>query len=187
MTTYRKVTTQPAVWLIAATRIGVVLIGALGSCGAQAASMTPKDVLILTKAIGFLPPAPSGLATIAIAYELDNADSKQDAEAIAGYFGDGLKAGNALLKPRLVEVGQLAAGGFVAVISAASVKVEQIAAATRALHVACITADTSAVQAGQCVMSVKSAPKVEILISRAAAARSNVGFGSAFLLMAHEL
>jgi hypothetical protein len=36
-------------------------------------------------------------------------------------------------------------------------------------------------------MSVKSDPKVEILISRSAAASSNVGFGSAFLLMAHEI
>ena len=178
---------RPAAWLITATMIGAVVIGVAGSRGAQAASMTPKDVLILTKAIGFLQPAPSGIATIAIAYELDNADSKQDAEAIASYFGDGLKAGSALLRPKIVEVGQLAAGGFVAVISAASVKVDQIAAATRALHVACITADAAAVQAGQCVMSVKSAPKVEILISRAAAASSNVGFGSAFLLMAHEL
>ena len=35
-------------------------------------------------------------------------------------------------------------------------------------------------------MSVKSDPKVEILINKAAAAGSNVAFGSAFLLMAHE-
>ena len=50
-----------------------------------------------------------------------------------------------------------------------------------------IAGHQNAVQAGQCVMSVKSDPKVEILISRSAAATSNVGFGSAFLLMAHEI
>ncbi len=81
----------------------------------------------------------------------------------------------------------MAAGGYIAVIAAAGVKVEQVATATRALHIACITADATAVQSGQCVMSVKSEPKVEILVSRSAAASSNVGFGSAFLLMAHQL
>jgi hypothetical protein len=53
--------------------------------------------------------------------------------------------------------------------------------------VACITSDAAAVQAGQCVMAVKSDPKVEILINRSAAASSSVGFGSAFLLMAHAI
>jgi hypothetical protein len=36
-------------------------------------------------------------------------------------------------------------------------------------------------------MSVKSDPKVEILINRAAATNSGVSFGSAFLLMAHAV
>jgi hypothetical protein len=49
--------------------------------------------------------------------------SKQDADAIAGYFGDGLKAGAATLKPVVTCGGQLSSGGFVAVAAAAGVKV----------------------------------------------------------------
>jgi hypothetical protein len=182
MTTNRKAVSRPAVWGLA-----LALLTAVGAGGADASSLTQKDVQILAKAIGFLEPAPTGAATVAIAYDPADPASKQDAEAIAGYFGDGLKAGAAILKPKVTEVGQLSTGGFVAVVAAAGVKIDQIAAATRALHVACITADASAVQAGQCVMSVKSDPKVEILVSRSAAASSSVGFGSAFLLMAHEI
>jgi hypothetical protein len=183
MNHYRK----RASWRAAARLTLALLIAAGCHDAAGAASLTQKDVQILAKAIGFLEPPPSGTGTVAIAYDPSNPASKQDADAIAGYFGDGLKAGAATLKPVVTAVGQLSSGGFVAVVAAAGVKVEQVATATRALHVACITADATAVQSGQCVMSVKSDPKVEILISRSAAASSNVGFGSAFLLMAHEI
>lgn len=172
----------------AAARLALALLAVAGYHGvAGAASLTQKDVQILAKAIGFLEPPPSGNGTVAIAYEPSDPASRQDADAIAGYFGTGLQAGSATLKATVTAVGQLSAGGFVAVVAAAGVKVDQVAAATRALHVACITSDATAVQSGQCVMSVKSEPKVEILISRSAAASSNVGFGSAFLLMAHEI
>jgi hypothetical protein len=158
----------------AATRVALCLLLAAGIEAANAASLTQKDVQILVKAIGFLEPPPSGNGTVAIAFEPSNPASKADADAIAGYFGDGLKAGAATLKAVVTPVGSLSGGGFVAVVAAAGVKAEQVSTAT-------------AVQAGQCVMSVKSDPKVEILISRSAAASSNVGFGSAFLLMAHEI
>ncbi len=179
----RLATSRPAI-----PRLLLALLAAsAGLHAADASSLSQKDVQILAKAIGFLEPPPSGTGTVAVAYDPADPASKQDAEAIAGYFGDGLKSGGATLHPKVTDVAQLSGGGFIAVIAAAGVKIGQVNAATRALHVACITADANAVQAGQCVMSVKSAPKVEILISRAAAASSNVGFGSAFLLMAHEI
>ncbi len=158
-----------------------------GTGTAFASSMTQKDVQILAKAIGFLEPSPSGPQTVAIVYDPAVPGSKQDADAIAGFFGAGLKAGAAMLNPKPTELSGLKAGGFVAVIIATGVKPDQVLSATRALHVACITGDSTAIQAGQCVMSVKSDPKVEILISHAAATASGVGFGSAFLMMAHEI
>jgi hypothetical protein len=154
---------------------------------ANAGSLSERDVQILAKVIGFLEPPPSGAATIGIAYDPASAASKRDAEEIASYFGEGLKGGSAFLKPKLTTIGDLANGGFVAVIAAAGAKVEKIYSVTKSLHVACVTANTEDVQVGQCLVAVKSAPKVEILINRAAAASSGVGFGSAFLLMAHEI
>jgi hypothetical protein len=183
MITYRTAICRPAAWGLALT-----LLAATGGYNpASAGSLSQKDVQILAKAIGFLEPPPSGAATVAIAYDPADPASKQDADAIAGYFGDGLKAGAAVLKPKVTEVGQLGGGGFVAVVAASGVKIDQVSKAAQALHVACITSDAAAVQAGQCVMSVKSEPKVEIQISRAAAASSGVAFGSAFMLMAHAI
>jgi hypothetical protein len=167
--------------------IGCTLLAATAGVPARADGLTQKDVQILAKALGFLAPAPAGDAVVAIAFDPADPATRKDAETVAGYFGDGLKAGSAILKPKVVELSQLRAGGFVAVIVAAGVKGDQIASASKSLRVACITADASAVESGQCLMSVKSTPKVEILISRSAAAGSGVGFGSAFLLMAHEI
>jgi hypothetical protein len=164
-----------------------ILAASFGVHPADAASLSQKDIQILGKALGFLEPAPTGNASIAIAFDGADAASKQDAEAIASYFGGQLKVGGATVSPVVKDVSQLSGGGFLAVIAAAGTKVEQVGAASKAMHVACVTADASAVQSGQCVMSVKSDPKVEILISRAAAAGANVQFGSAFLLMAHQL
>ncbi len=183
MTTSRKTICRPATWSLALS----LLAAAGGYNPASAGSLTQKDVQILAKAIGFLEPPPSGAATVAIAYDPADPASKQDADAIAGYFGEGLKAGAAVLKPKVVEVGQLSGGGFVAVVAASGVKIDQVAKAAQTLHVTCVTTDAAAVQAGQCVMSVKSDPKVEIEINRAAAASSGVAFGSAFLLMAHAI
>lgn len=172
---------------LAACVVLAILTAAAGQGVAAAASLSEKEVQILVRAIGFLQPPPTGAATIAVAYDASNPASKQDAEAIASYFGEGLKAGGATLTPKLIEVRQLPSGGFVAIIAAAGVRIEQIADAARVLHVACVTGDLNAVESGQCVMTVKSEPKVEIIINRAAAARANVGFGTAFLMMIRQI
>lgn len=174
-------------WPMAIALILTLATAAAVFAPASAASLTQKDIQILAKAIGFLEPAPSGTGTVAIVYEPSDAASKQDAEAIAGYFGDGLKAGNSILKAKIVEAGQSGSGGYVALVAASGARLDQVAAAARAQHAPCITADVAAVQAGQCVMAVRSEPRVEILINRAAAASSNVTFGSAFLLMARAI
>jgi hypothetical protein len=150
----------------------------------NAESLTPKGVQILSRAIGFLQPVPSGTAMVAIAYNPAEPASKQDADAIAGYFGDGLKAGPANLKAQAVDVSQVASGHFVAVVAAAGVNIDKVFAASQALRVPCVTADAAAVQGGRCVMSVQSDPKVDIQINAAAASRSGVAFGSAFMFMA---
>jgi hypothetical protein len=153
---------------------------------ALGASLLDKDVQLMIRAIAFLRPRPGDGGIVAIAYEASDPASRQDAEAIAGYFGDGLKAGNAVLFPRLVDGGQLAAGGFVAIITASGANIDLIAAAQHALHVPCLTGDASLVRSGRCVVAVRSEPKVEISVSRMAAANGDVTFASAFLMMVNQ-
>jgi hypothetical protein len=154
---------------------------------AHGESLTSRSVQILGRAIAFLQPPPSGTATVAIAYDPAHPASKQDADAIAGFFGDGLRTGPANLKAQAVDVSQLASGHFIAVIAAAGVNIDQVFSASRALRVPCITADAEAVQGGRCVMSVQSDPKVDIQINAAAASLSGVAFRSAFMFMARVI
>jgi hypothetical protein len=156
----------------------------VGLSPAGAESLTPASVQILSRAIAFLQPAPSGTVAVAIAYDPAKPASKRDADAIAGYFGDSLKAGPANLKAQVVDVGWLASGHFIAVIAADGVSIDQVFSAAQALRILCVTADAVAVQDGRCVMSVQSEPKVDIQINAAAASRSGVVFRSAFMFMA---
>ncbi len=161
---------------------GAFAIAGLHPAGAE--SLTLKSVQILSRAIAFLQPAPSGTATVAIAYDPAEPASKQDADAIAGDFGDGLKAGQANLRAQVVSISQLASGHFIAVVAAAGANIDQVFSASQALHIPCVTADAQAVQGGRCVMSVQSDPRVDIQINAAAASRSGVAFRSAFMFMA---
>jgi hypothetical protein len=166
------------------TRLGLAAAFAIiGLSPASAESLTSTSVQILSRALAFLQPAPSGTVAVAIAYDPAEPASKQDADAIAGYFGDGLRAGAANLKARAIDISQLASGQFVAVIAAAGVNLDQVFRASQALRIPCVTADAAAVQGGRCVMSVQSDPRVDIQINAAAASRSGVAFRSAFMLM----
>jgi hypothetical protein len=168
------------------SRLVLALAAAIIPCDvADAASLSDKDVQLMARAIAFLRPEPE-TGTVAIAYNAADPASKQDAEAIAGYFGGGLKAGHAMLTPRVVDGSRLAAGGFVAIITASGANLDLVASAARQLHVPCLTGDVGLVRAGRCVMSVTSAPKVEITVSREAAATDDVTFASAFLMMVNQ-
>jgi hypothetical protein len=81
---------------------------------------------------------------------------------------------------------QLAAGGFAAIITARGANLDLVAAAGRLLHVPCLTGDADLVRAGRCVLSVRSEPKVEIIVSPAAAASVEVSFAQAFLMMVKQ-
>jgi hypothetical protein len=150
---------------------------------AHAASLSDKDVQLMVRAIGFLRPEPDNSGIVAIAYDAADPDSKRDAEAIASYFAGGLKAGPAVLLPRVLDGPRLAGGGFAAIITASGANLDLVAAAARQWHAPCLTGDASLVRSGRCVLSVRSEPKVEITVSRTAAADVGVSFVSAFLMM----
>src|SRR5271167_1687961 len=60
--------------------------------GAHAASLSEKDVHVISKVLGFLDPAPTG-GTVAVVYASGDAASKADADGIAALFGGGLAVG----------------------------------------------------------------------------------------------
>jgi len=176
----------------AATRAALLaLLGVLASLGlaaqARAGTLTEKDVRTLGRAFGFLDPALSADGVVAVAYVAGNDASLKDAQAIASYFGDGLKAGAVTLKPKLVDVSALGAGGaYAAIIAAQGASGEAVMAAARTRKIVCASGEPEQVQAGRCIMTIRSEPRVEIGMNRAAASAAGIGFAAAFRMMIHE-
>ena len=164
------------------------LIGVWLACGgsAAAASLSSRDVLIIAKALGFLDPAPQG-GVVAVVYSAGDNASKADAMAIVALFGGGLASGGGTITARAIDTGSLGDGsGFVAIILAAGV--EKAGAAAQAPHrLLSITAAEGLVQSGRCVMAVRSEPRVEITVNRAAAQAAGVAFTAAFGMLVHQI
>jgi hypothetical protein len=166
--------------------MAVVLIVAL-THAARAASFAAKDLQVLGRAIAFMQPPPPPDAVVAIAFMAGNADSKRDAEAIAALIGSGLAAGHATLRPRVVDIAGLSAGGFSVVIAAAGANGAQLSAAAKAAKALCVTTEADAVRDGVCAMAITSEPRVEIIVNHAAAAAAGIDFAAAFRMMIREM
>jgi hypothetical protein len=155
--------------------------------GARGASLSAQDLRVIGRALAFLRPQPTSDTVLGVAYATEDPASRADAEAIAALIGEGLKVGNAVLQPKLVDTGTLARGGFRVVIAAAGANGPQLSAATRTMRALCATADLAAVQAGYCTMAITSEPRVEIVVNHTAAAAAGVEFAVAFRMTIREI
>lgn len=171
----------------AAAIIGLLAQGRGVALAQQEASLSRRDVQVLARALGFLHPPPAGEAWIAVVFAPGDAASRQDAERIAALFGEGLRAEGAVLRARAVPANALPAGGHAALIAAVGAPGEALMAAARAQRIACITAALEQVEAGRCTLWIRSEPRVQIAISRAAAQASGLGLAAAFRMMVREL
>jgi hypothetical protein len=151
-----------------------------------AQSVSDRDLQVLGRAVGFLRPELPAEAIVAIAFDAANPSSRRDAEAIADRFGEGVRGGGVLLRPRLVAVNDLAAERFSVVIAAVGASGPQVMAATRTAHALCVTGDLAAVRAGLCTMTIQTGPRVEIWVNHEAAAAAGIDFAAAFRMMVRE-
>jgi hypothetical protein len=158
----------------------------LGAAPADAASLSPQELQVLGGALAFMQPPP-GAGVVAVVYAADDPVSRQDAEAIAGEIGNGIKAGSVVLPAKAVDVSALAGGGFVVAIAAAGANGPSLGAATRAAHILCVTSELAAVQEGVCTMAISTDLRVQIVLNHAAAAASGISFAAAFRMMIHEM
>jgi hypothetical protein len=165
-------------WLLA--------LAALLGTPCQAASLTSEELRILSSALAFTQPRPSGDGVAAIVYSSRDSASRRDAEAIYAAIGQNLTPDGAALAPRLVEVGELASLPFNLVIVAAGANGEAVARATAARKALCVTAEQDAVRQGTCVVSIHSAGKVQIVVNARAAHEAGINFATAFRMMVSE-
>jgi len=154
------------------------------------ADITPKDVQVMARALGFTEKPPTGEVNIGIVFAPGNPQSAKEADDLKTLMGTGLKAGNLTLKPVLVKIDDLGSAGDVAAFlltDGVGADGAKLAAATKTKQKPCVTIDMAQVQSGACVMGIKSEPKVEIVVNKAAAADSGVSFAASFRMMITEL
>lgn len=174
-------------WPLASFLGALVVSGLLSvQTSALAASLSPKDMDVIARALTFLQP-PLSAAFVAIVYTSTDPASRRDAEEIAGMLSGGLKVGPTVLMPRVLASQAIGAGGFALMIAATGASGPEIKEFSRTARIMCVTADMAAVQAGLCTMAVKSLPRVEIVVNHAAASASGTAFAAAFRMMIKEI
>ncbi|MDO9713073.1 YfiR/HmsC family protein [Paracraurococcus lichenis] len=99
-----------------------------------------------------------------------------------------MRAGALTLRPRLVptEAAGQAQVAALLLTEAALPEAEQIASALAGRGIPLIATSPSALDGSRVVMAVRSEPRVEILVSRAAAQAAGVTFSAAFRMMIQE-
>ena len=158
-------------------------------CARAHAEFTLQDVQIAGRALGFLEKPLSGDVKAGIVYAPADPQSVHEAEALQALLGEGLRVGNVRLVPVLVpvaEVGHAKVALFFLIAGITAADTKPMAAAAIANRTPCITTDLAQVRAGVCAMGVRSQPKVEILVNRAAAASTSLAFSAVFRMMITE-
>lgn len=172
--------------------IGFLMIALAGANAVTPAEaeVTEKDFQVMARALGFMANGPTGTVDIAIVHSPENPASMAEAQAAQAALGEGLKAGALTLRPVMVptsDLGKLAGVGAIFVTPGTDAQQDAIFAASKTSGTITISTDRSCVEAGKCAMFVATAPKVEILVNKAAAAATNVSFDSAFKMMIKEI
>jgi ABC-type uncharacterized transport system substrate-binding protein len=152
------------------------------------AGITPTDLQVAARALSFMERPLVGSVRVGILYAPNDQRSVREAEALSALLGNGLKAGKLELKPLLVKIGDAATARVDLFFLTEFVGVAQASAARIAvLKVPCVTTDIAQVESGACLMGVRSSPKVQIMINRAAAKDSGITFATVFRVMITEI
>lgn len=155
----------------------------VGLASPAEAGFTAKDAQIMGRVLGFLEQAPPATVNLAVVY--DSPASQKEAEALMGQLAG--KAGNFTLVPKLVKAGDLAGSGASAILLMDGVGGSAAADAVKGKKIPCFTGDSALVKSGGCLISIKTDPKVEILVNGALSKSSGVSFGAAFRMMITEI
>jgi ABC-type uncharacterized transport system substrate-binding protein len=165
-----------------------VLCAGLAYSDTVAAEVTATDVQVAARALSFMERPLAGAVRVGILYAPDSPRSVREAETLRDMLGTGLKAGKLELKPILVKLSDAATAKvdlfFLTEFVAAA---DANAAGIVALKRPCVTTDISQVERGACLMGVRSTPKVQIVVNRAAAKDSGVAFATVFRVMITEI
>mgnify|MGYP003116887112 CR=1 FL=1 len=150
------------------------------------ADVSDKDMQLIGRALSFVEGGATGDVIVAIVYSDDVPGSKDAADDVATVLGSGLKAGKVTLVGKVISVSDVSSvpsGQAIFVPEGMQSQYSKISSATAIT----VSTDKACVDAGACVVSVASAPKVEIYVNRSAAGARSINFASAFRMMIKEI
>ncbi len=143
-----------------------------------------KDIETISKAVSFMSGGPSGAVEMAVIFDPANADSKTHADEIIALTSGGVGS-KVKLTGKKVEVSAVSsttskvlflARGSSAAYDAAIANVKASGGITASTDMACL-------DAGGCVLVVKTKPSVDIFVSNKASDATGVSFAAAFAMM----
>jgi hypothetical protein len=164
--------------------LACMLINALPA----AADVSAGDMQVMARALGFMSHPPTGVVEVGIIYSPDVPQSSREARSAEELLG-GLSVGGVTLRPQLIPLTQVASAhvGLLFLTGGLGERAQPVAAASRNLRIPCITTDLAQVTRGVCAIGIRSQPRVEVLVNRAAAAAAGTSFSTVFSLMITEL
>lgn len=164
--------------------MAAVAVIAAASALPAAAAVTPKDMQIIGHMLGFFDPPFSGQVQVGIVY---GPATKAAAEALAQQMGTGLVTGGITLVPKLLAEADVAASGLsVLLLTDVTSHGEAAVKAAAGKRVVVVATEPGCADAGRCIVSLQSDPKVEITMNKAAADIAGVKVGAAFRMMIKE-
>ncbi len=152
------------------------------------AAVTTTDLQVAARALSFMERPFAGVVRVGILYSANSPRSLREAETLRGLLGDGMKIGKLELRPVLVATTDAARANVDMFFLTEFVGADDaIAAGIAASQRPCVTTDFAQVESGVCLMGVRSAPKVQIVVNRETAKVSGVEFATVFRVMITEI
>ncbi len=147
-----------------------------------------KDIQVAARALGFLESAPHGAVVLGIVYDPSKPASLAERDALMAALGSGLAAGDMTITGKPIEASAVGgASGLAALYVTTGSPYAEIGAAASAKKLMTISSDKACAQSGACVMSVVTAPAVEITVNHGAATAVGASFKAAFRMMIKEI
>jgi len=154
------------------------------------ANWTKTDVQVAARALSFVTGPLSNTVRVGIVYAAGSPGSVRQAQSLRGMLADGLRIGALELRPVLIDATVVASADVDLFFLTEFVPPDEtpnlLADGTRR-PVLCVTTDIAQVRSGNCIMGVRSQPKVEVFVNRAAASLNDITFSTVFRVMITEL
>jgi hypothetical protein len=168
--------------------LGLVVCCSLAPASGRA-DVTLTDLQIAARALSFMEDPLTGTVRVGIVHAPANARSARQAEELLATLGRGLQVGSLELRPVMVRLdeAELADVDLFFLTEYLNPHEVPLSSISTARRIPCVTTDIAQVQGGACLMGVRSTPKIEILVNRAASIDSGMTFSTVFRVMITEL